>query len=1002
MRETIDDRFSEWNLRLLRSFFSEASSGEEVFLRIDKDFLNQIGQDIGGDAGFLKAVKTGPSFGLLSCRFVERILELERLRKSKQSGYIDPGDLDSAYRGLNAPLYLPYLAALIRNSSESISGYYDRLAVDLELRDSFGSTEMAVLERVWKDLRKWTQECSGKFGFFCFRRLGGYKHIGVPASQSIVKNSDLEHLPQIFARLELRPGQDLNSKQILVILDEAKSSSDIFSSSFKYALNDNEFSQPIQEIIRVTFLDWDGEVHEQKECSRNANKAHSKNNRLAEIGISFSIDSQYPFKISPRWYLPPVKDHGIFSLAYFNVQWKGVFSGSQGVSSEPSPSNVQRLWQIISNAVDRAQQFELSFGGFDDTECSRTVLTLPMCRLWVLVPSIDALSGEIQLISTLLPASGPAYLLAPPQNASQLKKYLGKLSGNSEIIFAQGVPDGWVISCIKDCSRLSDEQRQLPNGSQGVNPKPHPIRFTGGRSVSRSYSRMYLSYDLPIIELDAPDGSNIVSSGGIELTELDDINSSKQLGGLLKPKKRYKIALASNHGYTCELQAINSDGILLGRRRLKIASLKGESVEFGKPFSLNNLGNTVNSYTGLLGYSIGEPSKSECLDDGSLSSFSINLDEIGSLYCTDSTPSDIYEEFLDRLAQSGSLDYGTARDLLRRLLQAHGLKIEPIYLLLKLRRLGHLELEKTTRGHTVRVYAIQPTLYSLPLNCMGKEVWGISGTLRLEHWRLISNERHAWSLHSLISNDDPFKQRRLVIHDNASAIISCEKIGFKFNKMPAFNIAEWSSDLEEFKKSCFLNTMEIIGNSADNSMRFHVSKGVFTLNPKGAFYDIWELWKVNDLDIRMENVHVLAKRSLYSFVRDSSWAKWLAINEFALKMSRDYPGLEEVYPPPIMYDIKGGKLFIPARIGLPSILEKAVISCTGCEPVVMSLKLFKDNSIIKDKIGLCNSLSNEFVLNVNSFYVDMAEGRWFVYHYVPAYIALLISKKLGAAIDFLN
>lgn len=1002
MDKPLDDKFSEWNLRLLRSFFSQASYGEEVFLRIDKDFLNQIGQDIGGDAGFLKAVKTGPSFGLLSCRFVERILELTRLRKSKQSDYLDPGELDSEYSGLNAPLYLPYLAVLVRNSSESESGYYDRLSVALELRESFGSTEMATLERVWKDLRKWTEECNGKFGFFCFRRLGGYKHIGVPAAQSIVKHNDLERLPQIFAQLELRPGLDLKSEQILLILNEAKSSSGIFSSSFKYALSDDEFSQPIQEIVRLTFLDWDGTVPERSEGSADGNRTNSKNSQLLEIGVAISIDSQFPLKISPRWYLPPFIDHGSFTLTHSNVKWKGVFSGTQGVSSAPCPSNVERLWQIVANSDERDRQFELNFGDFDDSESSSILLTLPICKLWVLVPSIDALSGELQLIASSLPASGPAYLLSPPTNAKPLQSYLGRLSGNNDVVLAQGLPDGWVLGCINDCSRLSDEQRLLPNGSAGGSPKPHPIRFTGGRSVSRSYSRMYLPYDLPIIELDAPDGSTIVSSVGIELNEVEDFSSSAIIGRRFKLKKRYKITLASNHGYTFELQALNRDGIVLGRRRLKIASLKGESVEFGKPFSLNNLGNSVNSCTGLLGYAIGEQSNRESPDERLVESFSCKIEEIGNLSNRDIKRNDIYEEFLDRLAQTGSLDYGTARDLLRRLLQSHDLKSEPIYILLKLRRLGHLELEKSTRGHTVRVHAIRPTLYSLPIFCSGKAIWGISGTLRLEHWKLISSECCVWSLYSSTPNDDLFKQKRLLIHDNVAALNSCEKIGFQFTKMPSINIAEWAADLEEFKKGCFSNTMESIGNSEENSMRFQVSKGIFTRNPSGKIHDIWELWKAKDLDIRMEDVHVLANHSSYAFVRDSSWAKWLAINEFALKMSREHTSLEGVYPPPIPYDAKSGRLFIPARIGLPSILERAVISCSGCEPDLMLFKRSKDNSIPKDKIGLCHGLSSTLVVNVNNFYFEMAEGRWFVYHYVPEFIVLLVSKKLGAVIDFVK
>lgn len=104
--KSLEDNFSEWNLRLLQSFFSEANKGEEVFLRIDKDFLDQIGQDIGGDAGFLEAVRTGPAWLDEHSSLVRRVLTLVKQRAQKTiftRNYKNPSDFDEAYRGFNAP-----------------------------------------------------------------------------------------------------------------------------------------------------------------------------------------------------------------------------------------------------------------------------------------------------------------------------------------------------------------------------------------------------------------------------------------------------------------------------------------------------------------------------------------------------------------------------------------------------------------------------------------------------------------------------------------------------------------------------------------------------------------------------------------------------------------------------------------------------------------------------------------------------------------------------------
>ena len=54
------DDFVFWNIRLLESFFSPALSGEEVWLQVSPDELDSIGRDLGGDEGFVKAVRAGP------------------------------------------------------------------------------------------------------------------------------------------------------------------------------------------------------------------------------------------------------------------------------------------------------------------------------------------------------------------------------------------------------------------------------------------------------------------------------------------------------------------------------------------------------------------------------------------------------------------------------------------------------------------------------------------------------------------------------------------------------------------------------------------------------------------------------------------------------------------------------------------------------------------------------------------------------------------------------
>lgn len=995
----IDDRFCEWNLRLLRSFFSKASKGEEVFLRVDTDFLDQIGQDIGGDKGFVRAVQGGPSWSRPESSLVKRALDLVKRRHLRSASYKDPGDFDPTYRGLHAPVYLPYLAALVRNSSETIHGYYIRLIEDLLLPPDFNSNEMAALEEVWQDLQLWTNQCDGQFGFFHLRRLGGYDRIGVPGSQSIVKPHDLERIPHAFVQAQVSPGQDLPEEQLTRILNEARSSYSLFSASFKTALDDHEFDQPIRQIIRSAYIDWDGTLPDRSSNGGGSKGPSTKEVGSGEIGLCLAIESQYPLLLSPRWYLPALRDAGAFELSYEGLKWEGAFSGTEGASTKLNAGLTESLWKIAALGAAEQLYFDLQYGGIEDSEALITSLTLSPRPLWIMVPSFD--SGQLTLKESNLPASGPAYLLSPPSNAARVTRYIEREQPECETILAQGLPKGWLLVCLRECSALTDEQRLLPDGQESAHPKPHPIRFTGGRSIRRGYSRMYLPYDLPTIELDAPEGVRIVSPEGVKLQEV--VEYSRDTGvetSLLQPLKRFSVILTSTQSASYNLHAVTPDGSILGRTRLKIAGLGGEVVETGGPLSLDSLGKAMTSTEGLSGVLLNAPrwgANEQKLFNG----FRLHPSELGSRVEFYVGQAGVHQMFLDRLAQSnnGSLEYGAARDLLIRLMQSKSVKSEPIFELLELQRRGHLELSKTQRGHTARVHAVKPTIYSLPLTSSDKQVWAVAGTLRLEHWELIANEEDAWLSYCENSGQKAFNSWRLIVADPELAKAACKRMGFELTEFPAEAIAHWAGSLRKFKDETLGNTMESIGDAQENAMCFNASKGLFSAP---SSYNRWELWKAKDLDTRMDQLYVLAHsgKGEYAFVRDAGWGKWLAIDEFAIWVST-LPGMEDVCPLPINYDPTFGTVWIPARIGLPSILERALVLCGGTSPEVLSLERHDDQDGSCGRILLSRSAVLPPVLAVNRFYSEMADGRWLAYHYVPRHVAQLFADKLGAVLDII-
>ena len=997
--QPLEDKFSEWNLRLLRSFFSEASRGEEVFLRVDKELLGQIGQDIGGDKGFLGAIRTGPAWAKAGTSLVERSYSLVRQRTNpivlRPSNYKDPGDLDPIYRGSRAPTYLPYLAALVRNDAEHPNGYYEGLRNDLKLYTAFGSNEMQKMERAWGDLEAWTKQLQGKFGWFKLRILGGYSRIGVARSQSILQQGDVEDLSHAFVDAEVRPGHELTDSDISRILDEARASQRFYSAAFRSALGNAAFEQPIRAATAAAYADWDGTLPARKGNSETG-APHRGSDASSELGMGLClvVVRQEPLELAPLWSIPPLQDSGRFKLRHSGLSWEGDFNGTEGAASARGPSGGEDIWRIAGQADEGAVQFEIECFASGDPEPTHARLLLPERRLWILTPSFDGLNGDIELREGNLPASGQAYLLAPPRNADRLRDYLQREEPEHSIISAMGLPAGWLLACLQECAALSTEQRLLPDGEDHPHPKPRAIRFVGGRSVRRGYSKMYLPYDLPVVELDAPVAVKIECSQGMRLEEEAASRSPGGKDGMqFRPRPRYKIDLANSNSASYEVKAF-SDGDLLGQAKLRIAGLGGELVDTGQPSSLDRFGRPIASRDGLSGV-LPPPALGEAalkLPDSVR--FNMTTGGIRSLPVQGQGPANARAFFLDSLAQAGSVSYGVARDQLMRLLRDGGEEGEPPLVLLDLRSRGHIEIATTPKGHMSRIHAVAPTIYELPLTSSGKHCFGVTGALRLPQWDRIAGESSVWAAYLGRGDDGAFRSLRLLAEDRDAVRSMCSKLDLGYSSDPAVAIAEWSSDIGSMRDEAFRNPMESIGSARDGAKRFNASTGRFNANPAHV---ACELWKVRDLDTGMDNVYVLSDGGKFAFVRDSRWGVWIAMDAFA-RWVGGLSGMDGVHPMPITYSGADGTLWLPARISLPFVLERALVFCSGDGPEV-----FKIQHAGKDPASSRIALSTEEgwprVLTVNRFYDGMAKGRWLAYRSVPKPVATLVAQKLGAKLD---
>lgn len=1024
--DLLEDQFSTWNLRLLKSFFSKASENREVFLRVDKDVLDEIGQDLGGDAGFISAVRAGPRGLKPSESLVGRNLTLvrqrervEALRSSGQydqerflsitrAGYIDPGQLDPSYRWKAAPAYLPYLAMLVRIARvDAPGGFYSNLRETIGLQERFGSNQLAQLEAAWNDLERWTASQGGEFGIFRLRRLGGYVHIGVPLSQSILKAADIRYMPIVFRNAGIRPDMDFDDRAVATVLGEARAaamSRSPFSASFQAALGNSSFEAPVSSILRAIYQDWDGSLPDRS--SHGIARIGSAAGAFG-IGMCLSLAQEEPLGFDVHWNLPAVHDSGAFELRHGSSAWNGVYLGSDGGIARAVDVLQDAAWRLAEAAFYGDVEFQLRSQLEEEAEEILQQVTLTRRLLWVMAPSADGPLGRPCLREGQLPAYGAAFLLAPPGSVERLENYLERLRPDHEFVEASGLAQGWVLVRLNECGKLTDDQRTLPDGAE-VHRTPRLIRFVGGRLVRRGYGQMYLPYDLPSLEFDAPEAAVLEFSDGVEAVEESTaFAADSNAPSIFRAARRYKLKLKKFGSASHSFQAF-VEGRAFGRTAyLRIAGTDGDLVESGPDFSLDRLGGGQPSPEGLAGV-LSDTMALELAAREPAGFMTIHAFELG-LPC-DGRGMDlgVEEKFLDALAQSGAgaMDAGIARRLISRLLTDAGRDGNPTFILMELRSRAHVEVAMTQKGQLARVHAVQPTIARLPVDASGKSVYGVLGTLRLSHWGVLASGGSGWKAYLRSPSKHGYRPMRIFEVERGAVKSDCSEIGklgqrgFRLSNFPSQAIANWSEDLEVVREAALRNPMESIGRAADGAISFNASKGRFSAVPSRLPL---ELWKTMDLDTGMGQVHYLVQSDQqtnelkHSFVRDSRWGVWIALAAFSSYVKQKF-GREDVHPFPLCYQASSRTIWLPARIGLPVVLERALVLCAGASPEVLELKGAHAST---DGEGLALYGDEEDVprVRVSRQYHEMADGKWLAYRWVPLAVATSVASKLGARLE---
>lgn len=1006
------DLYSLWNVKLLETFFSPASKGDEVWLQVDPAELDSLGPELGGDGGFLNAVRAGPSWGTFNRNgrlvqgdatdIVHRLNGLVAQRQAatkRSSNYLDPEMYSSTYSKYGAPTYLPFLAALVRSASLAEDGFYDHLRKALGLAPSWGSQQMEALECAWKDLEIWTKQTNGEFGLFKFRTLGGYSHIGVPRSQSIMSRRDCDLISRVFAQIGARPGQQFSANLAADIKLRATESL-FLTAGFRDALSKPIFDEPINARLSALFEDWDGKVPSNTGMQGFANGDVAADCDDIEICLSLQAGNQYPWCV--HWKVPPLRDSGEINLTRNGVEWRAQIRGTESATTSDTSQTIHSASCLaLSDSASSDVEFHVDLTQDGNDRINFGSIYLRKAILRVFVWDFNGYTQRDELREHALPLNGPAYLLAAAGNTNQLCNWLKRESIDHLQIDTAGLPKGWMLVCIVNCGNLTQEQRnEMPDGEH-ERDQHRVIRLVGGRTVRRAGIKQYMSYDLPIIELDAPEGTALLTSG-LKCDEECKSNDPAYRSGI----RRFLVTPERLGPRSYAISAVFR-GRQLGNATLRVAADSGEQVEVGHAFSLNPQGNPLRDVLGLRGV-LATP-----LNNGSTNAppyFPIFTRELGRLLQPEDVArkhSSAIAQFLDTLAQVGSIAYGPARDQLARLMAKTGSSISPTTILLDLRGRGHIEIEINTRGHLARIYSVPPTLYQLAITAQGKTVFGVLGSLRHQHWESLSRIGEDNLVYRYFASEGYFDVWRILTSNLNVLTSKANSNGFSIQTNPALPIAEWAATREEVRAQIELLAGESIGTGIRFPERLSPKSGSFFALPEIQFPASGpdsQLFRMEDRDTGKLQTYALGIDRYgiglrFGFVRDSRWGIWIALGAFAEFVKRNH-NISEASPWPIPYSPSDGIFWLPARISLPIILERALNLCGGSGPESMDIEgvIRQQSQLQPQHIALIRKIDGKEIASVSMVYEGMATGRWLAYRFVPEDIAILVACKVGGTI----
>ena len=990
--------FIQWNTLFLEEFFPPAAAGTEVWIHTTRSELDTIGMHLGGAEGLVEAARLGPPWMAArgSIPDIVRHLIYQRRAALRSQDYVDPGLGREEYFGVKAPTYLPYLALWVLASSEAEEGFYSKVQELTSLPFPSLPPVTDVMEFAWKDLQRWSElECQSRFGTFAVRVLGDHRFVGIPRSQCLVSRKDVIGIRRLFSACGLRPRQEMSETSFRQLISNG-SSSHYLSKVLRLAMGRQAYFDPLEKIFGQLLKQWDGRAPRTNSSQGQGQHDDSvQNEELLDDYISVvlrpTLLEGMDWEIG--WRLPATVNTSscCIEIGGFSSRARLEPAGTHLATVPGMDQAAARAALASSSGADVEGKLQFTLEG-DENGLGYRRCQLRQLSIRLLVwDAPDPRAGEA-LVERALPVTGPSYILCSSIYQQRLTRYLANEQIAAEVCPADGLPPDWSLSCIPRIDVLTSGQREWLTDENSEQIGRARISFVGGRPIFRSGTKYFADYDLPVMELEAPTGTRLEVEGLLA-------KAFEEAGGGIGRSliRRFQIKRSATERAAFEVKAYLGSACL-ATAWLRVSLSGGAAVAQVHEFSVDKFGRGIRSMDGLRGALIGSEINKNAA--GTIKFLELGAHEAGQACNSvglDGLTKTIAAQFIDSLAQLGSVGFGAARDQISRLSRNHGVDVQPAVLLLDLRSRGHLELDTDSKGHLARVHAVTPTIYSLPVWCNGLQLFGVAGSLRLHHWEqlrcLPGCEAH------LVREDSaslPVLRLAAAIPEAVHEAAKSQEFEFAYN--PGALVANWAGSLDQAESELSEWGWEQFSVRLEYLQRLHPQAAEFRpSNHEHLYVDRLlrtQLFRFEDPSIRGLQSYVLGTirpdgKVAFSYIHDSRWGVWIATAAYA-KMVKDLHHIADATPWPIHYDAKNGTICIPARLKPPYVIERALTLCSGAGARQVPINATDGDA----GVALFDRHSSSRIGEANRVYSDMASGTWLQYEWIPRDVASQVARLL--------